>query len=81
MTSRRTEPTNKAGHEVARYLVLEAVVHELRQSFGRVAQDRDGALVRMIMRTGLSRSEIEESATELLALVRALGRELRQSEA
>jgi hypothetical protein len=77
VVDRRASSLDEIAREAARYAVLEAIVNELRQSGGRVIRDRDAALVRLIVRTGLDRREIEDVAAELLPLMRCLATELR----
>jgi hypothetical protein len=61
-----------------RLALLQAIVEDLREHGRAGMKDYDAALVRVVARTGLSRVEIQEAASELLPLIRGLAEELRR---
>jgi hypothetical protein len=61
-----------------RLALLQAIVEELREHGRGGMKDHDAVLVRVVARTGLSRFEIQEAASELLPLLRALSEEMRR---
>jgi len=76
--ARKRRKREKTVPPSVRLALLEAIVEELRQRGRAGMKDRDAVLVRVVARTGLSRVEIQEAASELLPLLRALAMELRR---
>ena len=56
----------------ARLALLRAVVEDLREHGRAGGRDPDAFLVRLVLRSGLTREDIQRAATELLPLVREL---------
>jgi hypothetical protein len=57
-----------------RLALLRAVVEDLREHGRASGRDPDAFLVRLVLRTGLTREDIQRAATELQPLLRELAR-------
>ncbi len=75
---RRKKPEGSTSSE--RIKVVEAIVAELKEH-GRVGvKDHDALLVRLILRTGLNRQQVERAAIDVVPLLRGIAARLRGEE-
>jgi len=61
-----------------RIKLVEAIVAELKERGREIAKDPDALLVRIVLKTGLSRDEIVRAAGDVVPLFREIATRLRQ---
>jgi hypothetical protein len=64
----------------SRIKVVEAIVAELKEHGRAGVKDHDALLVRLVLRTGLTRAQIERAAIEIVPLLREIAARLRGEE-
>lgn len=75
---RRKRRTGSTSSE--RIKVVEAIVAELKEHGRAGVKDHDALLVRLVLRTGLSRAQIEGAAIDVVPLFREIVARLRRGE-
>jgi len=78
MAAKRRKRTGSTSLE--RIKVVEGIVAELKEHGRAGVKDHDALLVRLVVRTGLSRVQIEEAAIDVVPLLREVAARLRRDE-
>lgn len=77
MAKRRKRAGSTSGERIK---LVEAIVSELKEHGRGIAKDPEALLVRIVLKTGLSREEIVRAAGDVVPLLREIAARLRELE-